>query len=560
MRMLFNTLKDSFKESLSSVLPICAIVLVLTISLAPILPGVMVMFLFGALLIIGGMSIFTIGSNISMQPIGDGMGVLVGKSKSWVLPLLVCFGVGFLITIAEPDLTVLANQIDLKISNEFLNKWLLVLCVALGVGAFLAVALIRTRKKIPLAYILVPLYGVALILAILPFVTNNTVGTTDFIPTAFDSGGVTTGPITVPFIMAFGAGIASMRKDKNSGQDSFGLVSLCSIGPILSVLILGLIRKPDVNNSGIDPTKFAEYTTKDAFLEFFSHDGILKYMEEVAIAFLPIVGMFIIFQLIFRRFNKMQVLRICVGFVYTYVGLVLFLTGANIGFMPAGQLIGNELGSAGWVKWLLIPIGMVLGYFVVAAEPAVHTLKKQVAEVTNGAISEKSIGLALSIGVAVSVGIAMTRILTGLSILPVLIIGYIIPLVITFFVPPIYTGIAFDSGGVASGPMATTFILPFAIGACSAVNAGLDQALLSSKIMTDAFGIVAMIAMTPLITIQVLGLIGKTKQDRRLKRIHREIEQIDDGMVYYNDISKNYSAVDNSITITYTMEETVHGN
>ena len=274
--------------------------------------------------------------------------------------------------------------------------------------------------------------------------------------------------------------------------------------------------------------------------------------------------MFIIFQLIFRRFNKTQVLRICVGFVYTYVGLVLFLTGANVGFMPAGQLIGSVLGAPEegmeWVKYLLIPIGMVLGYFVVAAEPAVHTLKKQVAEVTNGAISQKSIGLALSIGVAVSVGIAMTRILTGLSILPVLIIGYIIPLVITFFVPPIYTGIAFDSGGVASGPMATTFILPFAIGACAAVNSGLEAAELSSKIMTDAFGIVAMIAMTPLITIQVLGLIGKTKQDRRLKQIHREIGKIDDGMVYYNDISQKYTTVNNPKVRTYTMEETLHGN
>ena len=201
--------------------------------------------------------------------------------------------------------------------------------------------------------------------------------------------------------------------------------------------------------------------------------------------------------------------------------------------MPAGQLIGKVLGGGSFTKWLLVPIGMVLGYFVVAAEPAVHTLKKQVAEVTNGAISQKSIGLALSIGVAVSVGIAMTRILTGLPILPVLIVGYIIPLVITFFVPPIYTGIAFDSGGVASGPMATTFILPFAIGACSAINAGSEQ--LSSKIMTDAFGIVAMIAMTPLITIQVLGLIGKVKQDKKMKKIHKEIEQIDDGIYYYDE-------------------------
>ena len=524
MRLLIGSLK----ESLQSVLPICAIVLILTVTLAPIFAGIMIMFLFGAILIIAGMSIFTIGSNISMQPFGDGMGIMIGKSKRKFLPLLICFAVGFLITIAEPDLTVLAEKIILDLfDSEFLNGWVLIICVALGVGIFLAVALLRIRKKIPLAYILVPLYGIALVLATLPFITGNRIGSTEFIPTAFDSGGVTTGPITVPFIMALGAGIASMRKDKNSSQDSFGLVSLCSIGPILSVLILGLIRSPRVDDGGTNPLDFASFNTQEAFLAFFNFEtGILVYVKEVALAFLPIVGMFLLFQLIFRRFNKTQVLKICVGFIYTYIGLVLFLTGANIGFMPAGQLIGNNLASAGWVKWLLIPIGMILGYFVVAAEPAVHTLKKQVSEITNGAISEKAIGLALSIGVAVSVGISMVRILTGLSILPVLIIGYIIPLVITFFVPPIYTGIAFDSGGVASGPMATTFILPFAIGACSA---------LGGNILESAFGIVAMIAMTPLITIQVLGLIGKIKQDKLLKKIHREIEQIDDGICYYDE-------------------------
>ena len=522
----------SIKESLQSVLPICAIVLILTISLSPILPGVMIMFLFGSLLIIGGMSVFTIGSNISMQPLGDGIGVIIGKSRKRLLPIIVCFLVGLLITIAEPDLTVLAEKIDMgvTIGNFNAGKWILILCVALGVGAFLAVALIRTRRRIPLSYILVPLYGIALVLATLPYITGNKIGSTEFIPTAFDSGGVTTGPITVPFIMALGAGIASLRNDKNSGQDSFGLVSLCSIGPILSVLALGLIRKPTVVNEAFDPELYRNFTTKDAFLEFLSptvaHGGIALYMKEVALAFLPIVAMFVIFQLIFKRFNKLQMLRICVGFIYTYVGLVLFLTGANIGFMPTGQLIGSVLGGGGWIKWLLIPIGMILGYFVVAAEPAVHTLKKQVSEITNGAISEKSIGLALSIGVAVSVGISMVRILTGLSILPVLIIGYIIPLIITFFVPRIYTGIAFDSGGVASGPMATTFILPFAIGACTAMG---------GNVLESAFGIVAMIAMTPLITIQVLGLIGKIKQDNMLKRIHREIEQIDDGICYFDE-------------------------
>lgn len=521
----------SLKESLQSVLPICAIVLILTVSLTPIMPGVMVMFLFGSLLIIAGMSIFTIGSSISMEPLGDGIGVIIGKSKRKFLPAVICFVLGLLITIAEPDLTVLAE----KVSG--IDNWLLIILVALGVGVFLAVAYLRTKFNIPLARILVPLYAFVIILACVPYASRwlgFEIGSVAFIPTAFDSGGVTTGPITVPFIMALGAGIASMKKDKHSADDSFGLVALCSIGPILSVLVLSLIKSPSATSD--ETVYFIPETTRDAFMQFLNHEtGIFKYIREVALAFLPIVAMFLVFQLVFKRFNNTQVLRINVGFIYTYIGLVLFLTGANVGFMPAGQLIGEGLGGSSF-KWLLIPIGMVLGYFVVAAEPAVHTLKKQVAEVTNGAISQKSIGLALSIGVAVSVGIAMLRILTGMSILPVLIIGYTIPLVITFFVPPIYTGIAFDSGGVASGPMATTFILPFAIGACMAINQGDPQ--LNSKILTDAFGIVAMIAMTPLITIQVLGLIGKVKQDNRMKKIHREIGQIDDGMVYY-DLEEN---------------------
>ena len=512
-------LNGSINEALHSVLPICAIVLVLSISLSPVLPGVMVMFLFGAMMIIFGMSIFTIGSSISMEPLGEGIGIQLSKSKKKILPVLVCFVVGVLITIAEPDLTVLAEKVP------SISTWVLILLVALGVGIFLAVALIKARFKIKLSYILVPLYALVLVLACLPYIPGLDIGSVEFIPTAFDSGGVTTGPITVPFIMALGAGLASMRKDKRSAEDSFGLVALCSIGPILSVLILSLIVSPNPVNDASSVISY-DINTREAFLRFLDpHSGILKYIEEVTLAFLPIVGMFVIYQLIFKRFKKNQVIRICIGFTYTYVGLVLFLTGANVGFMPAGQLIGEVIALSSF-KLALIPIGMLLGYFVVSAEPAVHSLKKQVEEVTNGAISQRSIGLALSIGVAVSVGLAMLRVLTGIPILPILIIGYIIPLVITFFVPPIYTGIAFDSGGVASGPMATTFILPFAIGACEA---------LGGNVMTDAFGIVAMIAMTPLISIQVLGLIGKTKQDRIMKRIHSEIEQIDDGIIYYDE-------------------------
>ena len=503
-----NNLTKFFKEAIQSVLPIFAIVLLLSVTAAPMESGVIVMFLFGTIMLIVGMGFFTIGSGISMEPLGEGIGATLGKAKKIIVPLFICLVLGILITIAEPDLTVLAEQVP-SIPNM-----ILILSVAIGVGIFLVISMIRTRKEIKLNTLLLVFYGFAIVLA---FFSPN-----DFIPTAFDSGGVTTGPITVPFIMALGAGMASMSTSKNARENSFGLIALCSIGPILSVLLLSIVFKPE--SSTTQEVFVVAETTKEAFMAFIN--GLPKFAIEVFESLMPLVLVMVVFQIITRRFNKHQLLRMLVGFVYTYIGLVFFLTGANVGFMPAGRLIGARIAS-GEMKYLLIPIGALMGYFVVSAEPAVHSLKKQVAEITNGSVSQKSLGLALSIGVGCSVGIAMLRILTGIPVLPILIVGYVISLVITFYVPPIYTGIAFDSGGVASGPMSTTFILPFAIGACEA---------LGGNVLTDAFGVVAMVAMTPLIAIQVLGLLGEMKRKKMLARAKHEILQLDDDMIYYEEV------------------------
>ena len=498
-----------FREAVQSVLPIFAIVLILSVSFAPLESGVLVMFLFGTLLLIVGMGFFTIGSGISMEPLGEGIGATLGKTKNIAVPFMVCLVLGILITIAEPDLTVLAEQVP-SIPNI-----ILIWFVALGVGIFLVISMIRSRLGIKLNTLLLIFYGIVLALAFL--------APADFIPTAFDSGGVTTGPITVPFIMALGAGMASISTAKNARENSFGLIALCSIGPILSVLLLSIVFKPEASSA--QEEIIIARNTIEAFKAFVA--GFPFYIKEVIIALAPIVGVMIVFQLITKKFNEHQMLRMIVGFVYTYIGLVFFLTGANVGFMPAGRLIGARI-AYGDTKYFLIPIGAIMGYFVVSAEPAVHTLKKQVEEITNGSVSQKSIGLALSIGVGVSVGIAMLRIITGIPILPILIVGYVISLVISFFVPPIYTGIAFDSGGVASGPMATTFILPFAIGACET---------LGGNILTDAFGIVAMIAMTPLIAIQVMGLLGEIKRKKQLAQAKQEILSLEDDMIYYEEVA-----------------------
>ncbi len=501
-------LMEKIKESLSSVLPITAIVLALSITIVPLTPGVLVLFLFGSFLLIVGVGMFTLGVDMSMTPMGNAIGVTMSRARRRILPLAAAFLLGMLITVAEPDLTVLAGQVPA------IPNLVLILTVAAGVGLFLVVALLRVTLKIPLSYLLVSFYLGAFVLAVL-FTPN------DFIPVSFDSGGVTTGPITVPFIMALGVGLASVRNDKNATNDSFGLVALCSIGPILSVLILGICYAPD--SASYTPPVLAEVaTTRDAAREFAA--AFPHYAGEVAGAILPICGVFLLFQLFTRRFKRTQLLRIASGLVYTYVGLVLFLTGVNVGFMGAGELIGATIAS-GDLPFLLIPVGMVMGYFIVAAEPAVHVLVRQVEEVSMGSISQSAMRQGMSIGVAISIGIAMLRVLTGISILWFLIPGYAVSLALTFFVPQLFTGVAFDAGGVASGPMTATFLLPFAMGACQAWGGNL---------MTDAFGLVALVAMTPLVAIQLLGLAGRVKKRLADDALRAELARVEDRVLYYD--------------------------
>lgn len=471
--------KEKAHEAVWSVLPIMLIVLLLAFTIAPIPTGILAQFLLGGILVIGGMIFFTMGAELSMTPMGERVGgSLLRTKKLWVI-VIVGFILGVIITISEPDLQVLAEQVS-SVPNL-----VLIMSVALGVGVFLVVALLRILFGIALAPILFIFYTIIVILAL--FVPKN------FLAVAFDSGGVTTGPMTVPFIMALGVGISAIRNDKHAENDSFGLVALCSIGPIIAVLILGMLYSTD--------SSFAEdiiYEVSDSvelgkvFLQRFP-----RYFKEIALSLMPIFIFFEIFQLISLKLNKKLHIKICIGLVYTYVGLVLFLTGANVGFIPAGNYLGTVLASLPY-KWIIIPIGMIIGYFIVKAEPAVYVLMKQVEELTDGDISGKSMQISLSIGVAVSVGLSMLRVLCQISILYLLIPGYVIALILTRFVPKIFTAIAFDSGGVASGPMTATFLLPLAQGACIA---------LGGDVVTDAFGVVAMVAMTPLITIQILGVI-----------------------------------------------------
>lgn len=475
-------LKEKWQEAVSAVLPIIGIVLLLCFAVAPISPSILLCFLMGAVLLLVGMMFFTLGAEVAMSPMGERIGTCLTKSKKLWLVLWLSFLLGFIITISEPDLQVLAQQVPA------VPNMVLILSVACGVGVFLVVAFLRMLFGIPLPPLLLIFYTGIFILAF--FVPR------DFLSVAFDSGGVTTGPMTVPFIMALGIGISSIRSDRHAADDSFGLVALCSIGPILAVMILGMIYNPQ--EASYIPPVIPEIENSVHLWKLFAVE-FPTYMKEIAIALLPVIVFFLIFQILVLKLTKRKLFKITAGLIYTYIGLVLFLTGVNVGFMPAGNYLGQILAGLD-APWVLIPIAMVMGFFIVKAEPAVYVLNKQVEEITDGAISAKAMGMGLSIGVAVSLGIAMIRVLTGISILWFLIPGYTIALGISFFVPKIYTAIAFDSGGVASGPMTAAFLLPLAQGACVA---------LGGNIVTDAFGVVAMVAMTPLITIQVMGLYAR---------------------------------------------------
>lgn len=486
---MYKELFAKIKESFLSILPIFLLVIFLHFTFVPLESDMMWSFLIGTIFLMLGMSLFTLGADNAMMPMGNKIGSYLSKKKKLWFLIIVCLLLGTFITLAEPDLKVLADQASYLPSN------MLILTVSFGVGLFLVLAALRIVFKISLSKLLVISYSIVFLITI--FIPDK------FIPLSFDSGGVTTGPITVPFIMALGIGIASVNSDEESKNDSFGLIGLCSIGPILSVLLLSLFYQ-----SGS-----SEYVAETTTLDIWSY--IVEYSKEILVALSPIVIFFFIFQILLLKLSKKQVLKIIISIIYTFIGLVLFLVGVNYGFMNVGSYLGNKIASLD-NYWVLVPFGMLMGCLTILAEPAVYVLNKQVEEISSGLISKKSLTFSLALGVSIAVGLAMLRIVLDIPIVYILIPGYLIALLMTFFTPKLFVAIAFDSGGVASGPVAATFILPFAIGACSALR---------HSVILDAFGLVAFIALTPLISIQILGLIYNYKISKRTVEEEYEVEE-----------------------------------
>lgn len=490
-----NIIREKLDEAVLSIMPVMIIMIIIGIYLNFNLLTI-ISILISTLLLILGVTLFTIGADLSMIEIGKTVSLELLKTKKVFIILIVSFILGIIITIAEPDLKVLAGQMTA------INSTTLILSVGLGVGLFLSLASARIIYQISLKKIIAICYGVLILML---FISNK-----EIIPLAFDSGGVTTGPMSVPFILAMGIGFSNSRKQKNNTNDSFGLVSLCSIGPIITVLILGLFMNSKLTYTYKIGNEVSNYS--ELILKYF-HE-IIPIFKDVLISLLPIVGVFLVFAIITKKISKKKIIKITIGLAITFIGLCLFFIGVNAGYLPVAYLIGIKMYEK--TKNLLIITGIIIGFVIVKAEPAVTVLTEQIEKITEGSIKQKLMKNTIALGVSLAVGISLYRVTTGVSINIFLIIGYIIAITLTYFCPNIFTMIAFDSGGAVTGPMTTTFLLPLIIGVCYATN---------GNVLTDAFGLVALVALSPLITIQILGIIydQKTKKKTLPTEIDEEI-------------------------------------
>ena len=484
---------SKFKEVLYSVIPIAVIVLILNFTLTPLETPLIIRFIIGCIAIIIGLSIFLVGVDIGITPIGNVMGSKMAKSNKILVVILVGLVLGFVISIAEPDLHILASQVEM-VTSGVIGKGIILVIVSIGIALMLSLGLTRIVYNIPLYKILSVLYGFIFILALFT--------SPEFLAISFDASGATTGALTVPFILALAMGVSTLKKDsKSSEKDSFGLVAIASTGAIIAVMAMSIISKTDKIAGSLDINTTSSNLIFTPFIE-----KIPTISKEIFIALFPIVLIFLIFQRLSFNLSKRSVRKVLFGILFTFVGLVIFLVGVNAGFMDVGTAVGYKVASLDNKAYVII-VGFALGLVTILAEPAVHVLTNQIEDVTSGYVKRNVVMLTLSIGVGIAVGLSMLRIVVPeIKLWHYLLPGYIISIAMTYFVPKLFVGIAFDSGGVASGPMTATFILAFAQGAAEAIE--------GANVLVDGFGMIAMVAMTPIIALQVLGFIFKIKSKK----------------------------------------------
>ncbi|MDR1649721.1 MAG: DUF1538 domain-containing protein [Synergistaceae bacterium] len=496
-------LRGKLKESLQAALPVGIIILLIHLTLVPMPGGTLALMVCGMAFLIVGLTLFSLGTDLAMMPIGQHIGAALLQSRNLLLLIAGCFLFGFVVTVAEPDLQVMTTQVP------SVPDFILLGSVAAGVGVFLVLAVLRVLFRLTLSKMLTVFYIMVLLLALF---------SADYLAVAFDASAVTTGPITVPFLLAMGAGLASVSGGKGSTDDNFGICAICSIGPILAVLIAGLFFDPQSTLYEVET--LASVGNLGELTRLFA-EGLIHSFRDVAMVIVPIVGIFAIFQFTHLRLSKTELVKIGVGILYLLAGLTLFLTGVNSGFLPAGKYLGGTMGAME-NNWILIPLCLLIGACVLVAEPAVHVLTKQVEEITNGSISRRTLLFSMALGVGIAMSLSMARILTGLSIWWILIPGYALALALTLVSPDFFVGIGFDSGGVAAGAMSAAFVLPFTTGVCEAAG---------GNIMTDAFGVVGTISMMPPITLQIIGVLYRLKLEK-IRRSALSSGTEDDGALF----------------------------
>lgn len=489
-----NIIVSKFKEVLFSILPITVVVMILNFTISPMETTLVIRYLIGALLVILGLTAFLLGVDIGIAPLGDLTGRSIAKSNKLWIVLIGGLILGFFISIAEPGLMVFSSEVNLATSGQISGLSILVV-VSIGLAIMLTLGFLRILYNIPLYKVLFVTYIVIFGLAI--FTSR------EFLAIAFDASGATTGVLAVPFILAISAGISKLKKDsKASENDSFGLMALASTGAIMSVMILGIFSKTN---------KFISITD----VEIISNDSILgpffNIVPEIFIqslmAIAPLLAILLVLQKTSFKMSRRDLRKLLTGFGFAFVGLFIFLVGVNAGFMEVGRSIGNNL-TAKDNKTSLIIIGFVLGFVTMLAEPAVHILTRQIEEVTSGYVNRRTVLIPLATGVGFAIILSVMRVLIpGIQLWHYLLPGYIICITMMFFIPKLFVGIAFDAGGVATGPVTATFILAFMQGVANAFE--------GADVIADGFGMIAMVALFPIITLEILGLVYAIKSKKK---------------------------------------------
>ena len=507
MKAYLKEFWDKCRESAVSILPFFAIIMVLYLVFLPFNLATTLALLVATLIMIVGMALFNVGVDMSTMKMGGYVGSHLSRSRKLSFMAILSFVLGFMVTISEPDLMVLAEQVP-----GISSKWVILITVSLGTGIFLLLSTIRTIFRLSIKKILIISYALSLILS---FVTT-WIGSGNFVPLSFDAIGVTTGAMSVPFIMSFGLGICAVRSGKNNQEDGFGLIALASIGPVIAILLVSLFIRTD---STIAAESVARIETFADWGVLFG-SSILSYLKEVFIVIIPIFIFFVWYNYRYLKYPKSTILRMFFGLIYCYIGLVIFLTGVASGYLPTADLLGFSIASSD-LKWALIPISLVIGAVLIFAEPAVHVLNKQVEDITGGVIRKRTMLVGISIGVAIAMFLVVLRALLGFSFMLILVPLIILLIVISIYTPRLFVGIAFDSGGAAAGSLSASFVLPFILGICKALE--FDG-------MLYGFGTIAIISILPTIVIEIMGVryqmfLNKTKPKQ--KKITSDIEIID---------------------------------